>query len=170
MNLVEVLNKLGEEANKKFPSLNWGGCCVFAGLVAEILDRKGYPVQGRAASNMASKRDASSITEARKKVKRNTVAEWNTHGISFGHVGIEVYDGTDIYLYDSNGCVNPEEHLDGMPSFEGRLTVLELNELWQYNGPTLEYSISWNSCFDRGNIPYLHSLIKQHLIRLPEVA
>lgn len=170
MNLVLILNKLGKEAKKKFPTLNCGGCCVFAGMVAEILDAKGYPVQGRVAAHKAGMLDANSITEARKHVKKNTPAEWNAQGISFGHVGIEFFDGENIYLYDSSGCVDPSEDLDGMHSFEGRLTVLELNELWRENGPLDGWHVSWNTEFDRGNIPYLRELIKKHLNNIPSVA
>jgi len=166
VSLVDILNELGEEANQKISSLNWGGCCVFAGLVADALDEKGYPVQGRVGALVAGLPRSPTITEARKKVRSNTVLEWNKQGIHFGHVGIEFYDGEKVYLYDSNGCVSPDNLLDGMHSFEGRLTVQELNDLWEYNGPTEKYSISWNSCFDRNNIPYLRELVRKHFIRV----
>lgn len=170
VDLVAFLNELGDKANKKFPSLNWGGCCVFAGLVATELEKRGYPVQGRVASGEAGKPRSQSITDVRKKVTANTSNQWNQHGIYFGHIGIEFYDGVNVFMYDSNGCVSPEELLDGMHSFEGRLTVQELTELWQDNGPTRGYSISWNTTFDRNNIPDLEKLIKSHFKRVPAVS
>lgn len=170
MDLVAFLNELGETANKKFPSLNWGGCCVYAGLVATALEEKGYPAQGRVAGWAAGKPNAASITEARKRVQVNTPAEWNANGINFGHVGIEFYDGENAYLYDSNGCTSPEDLLDGMHSFEGRLTPLELTELWQNNGPLNGYQVSWNTSFDRNNIPDLEKLVKESFERVPAIA
>lgn len=170
MSLIVLLNELGSEANNRFSTLNRGGCCVFAGLVAAELDARGYPVQGRVAAYKAGTPNPPTITEARKWVKTNTPAEWNAYGIVFGHVGIEFYDGENTYLYDSNGCVDPEELLDGMHSFEGRLTTLELNELWQNNGPLNGYSISWNTNFDRNNIPDLKKLVERHFMWLPVVA
>ena len=165
--LVSILNELGQKAKELAPRLNFGGCCVYAGLVAVALEERGYPAQGRVTSWNAGRGDAASITEARKKVKSNTVKEWNLQGIYFGHVGIEFYDGKDVYLYDSNGCKPVDELLGSECSFEGRLTVQELNDLWEYNGPTMDYPVSWNMDFDRDLIPALQRLINKHFNKVP---
>jgi hypothetical protein len=164
--LRDALNWLGDDVESKINCLNYGGCCVFAGMVATALENKGYPVQGRVAAYSAS-RGTANIHNARRHVKKNSVGEWNIQGIHFGHVGLEVYDGQDIYLYDSNGCRDPIELLDGMHSYEGRLTAKEMTELWLYNGPARGYDISWNPEFNRTQIPKLYKIIQSHFRKIP---
>ncbi len=163
----KILNALADEVIGKFELLNHGGCCVFAALVARALDNKGYPVQGVAFSWQADTPSGmeKNIDELRPYLTGRHVKAWNDLGIRFGHVGIEFYDGTDIYRYDSNGIVDKDAYLEGDPAWRGKLRIEELEYLATDDGRAQGMQ-AWNDCFDRNHIPELQQLVAKHFKKL----
>jgi hypothetical protein len=160
MRIVNTLNRLGNEVLNKYPEINWGGCCVYAALVAKELCNQGHDVSGIVASRCAN-RDSSTptnIVTARPHVKKNTVRHWQNNGISFSHVGLEIKfkRSKRVFHYDTAGVHLSSDALDNMPIYEGRLAVEELASL-------ARYPKGWNDSFDRQHIPALRRLVKLRL-------
>ena len=169
--LHALLNKLGDEADRRFELLNHGGCCVFAALVARALDDKGYPVQGVAFSWNAGTPSGKekNIDELRPYLAGRHVKAWNDLGIRFGHVGIEFYDGVDIHRYDSNGVADKDADLEGDPAWRGSLSIEELEYLAADDGKAQGMQ-AWNDAFDRNHIPTLRQLVAKHFKNIASVA
>lgn len=153
--LETKLNDLGAEVYREFPSINSGGCCVFAAAVANELKHHGIPVSGIVSAWDADE-GSHNINDVRKKIPTNTVRHWNARGIQFYHVGIEFTIGKIKYHYDTTGVKKASNTLDDMPIYNGRLELYELRAL-------AGKKKGWNSNFNRRCIPQLRALIKQRL-------
>ena len=162
MDLITTLNNLGKSVKKQHRDVNRGGCCVFASMVALELEKRGYKVQGIAASHWAKNWDGKviSITWARKKIEDNHPNHWSDHDVSFGHVGLEFKYKGRLYHYDTAGVNAKQDTLDKMPIYRGRLSIDEMVELAALDDG------SWNPCFVRSEIPHIQRLVSWHFKRL----
>lgn len=111
MNVINALNILGRRINRWYPTINHGGCCVFAVLVAEELLKRNIPVEIIVAADAAS----GNIDRAREQVNSNRKDEWNAAGIYFNHVGIEFIIDGNVYHFETEHGVNPEDVMLGVP-------------------------------------------------------
>jgi len=154
MDLVEHLNKLGKEVKKAYPDINYGGCCVYAAIVVKELQKLNVPAQGIVASHAAEDDDVT-IDEVRNIIQYNSVHDWQDNGINFSHVGVEFRVNKTVYHYDTSGAKKAKGlgTLDGMPVYQGRLTLREMEELAGTDS-------GWNSTFNRRCIPGLKRLVK----------
>lgn len=160
MSLIDKLDKLGWEAGNKIDSLNSGGCCVFASLVANRLSAAGIPVRGIVAMRRHRydvEPEEVDIDEARKNVSNVAYdEEWEDNNVHFSHVGLEFELEGKLYHYDSHGVKEAGRTLDNMPIVRGRLYPEELEALASV--PT-----NWNYWFNRNQIPKLGKLVDKHL-------
>ncbi len=156
MSIVTKLNKLGKEVNTRYPTINAGGCCVYAALIVAALHKQGIIAHGIVAA--WNNTGETNIDLVRKKIRSNTVGEWESKGVHFNHVGVEFsVDGkTKWKHYDSNGVYRKSSSLMDWPVYEGRLTLKELKDL-------AKCASGWNTRFDRNSIPALRKLVKTHL-------
>lgn len=163
MNIVDKLNALGKEVMARYPLINCGGCCVYAAMVAEALQKQGIEANGIVSAWSAGPLNNNGITidHIRPGIKSNTMAEWNKHGIRFNHVGVEFVirekgKRAAKKHYDSKGVKRASTELDEMPIYKGRLTLVELKDLARKRK-------GWNDSFNRDCIPELRKLVKAHL-------
>lgn len=156
-----ILNRLADRIDRWYPTVNSGGCCVLAVIIAQELRKRNIPVEIIVAADGASE----NIDRAREKVKSNRKHEWNSAGVYFNHVGIEFRLGDDVYHFDTEGRVKPEDFMLGTREiYEGRLTVEEAKEL-------ADEAEGWNPVFDRKTIPSLRRHVKRYLaINMPLTA
>lgn len=150
--VISVLNTLGNTVLSRYPNINYGGCCVYAAIVAAALEKKGIPVVGIVSSHFSD----NNINEAREHVRHNTVPEWERNGIFFTHVGIEFKIGKKKMHYDTHGVRVAKSEFHTIPIYPGRLTKDELRALGSRKS-------GWNSTFDRTDIPQLRKLVKTSL-------
>jgi len=154
MDLVRTLNQLGKDVKQKYPYINNGGFCVYAAIVSTELRKKGIDARGIVASWMAED-SSTTIDEARKHVKGNTVSAWNRNNIYFYHVGLEFeYKGKTRH-YDTKGVKMAKAKFDEMDIYKGRLTHAELKALASRQD-------GWNSQFNRKDIPAIRKLVRSH--------
>lgn len=154
-NILEVLSDIGEQCNENFHTLNNGGCCVYAWLVAEELTKRGYEVGGIPKSWMHSY--GSDVDEARNNVSHpDDGEEWEENGIGFSHVLLGVKVGDKELVVDSENVswYDPDYHNAERGFAKGRLTVEELKAL-------ASNKHNWNPTFSRKNIPALERVIKE---------
>lgn len=169
MNIIAKLDLLGKEVLRRYPTINCGGCCVYAAMIVSALRKHKIKASGIVASSRADRFNAadSSIDVVRSNVLKNTQDEWNKNGVSFSHVGVEFEYKARIRTvkrhYDANGCHPVNSKLDGMTIYKGCLTLGELRVL----AGTEE---GWNDMFDRKDIPELRRLVNSYLAVEPKTA
>jgi hypothetical protein len=160
MEIVNKLNSLAKVVMVRYPYINHGGCCVYAAMVAEELQKHGIEVKGIVSAYGAKEMNSNGITLDHIR-PGNTLEEWNRCGIRFNHVGIEFVIKTEGKRatkkhYDSTGVKRATTELDHMPLYKGRLTIDDLKALARKRK-------GWNETFNRRYIPALRKLVKEHL-------
>jgi hypothetical protein len=143
---------LKREIYRNHQDINAGGCCMFAALLARYLNKV-----GKARIRVSDwSTDDNAILKARKNVRRNTVHDWNDHGVGFNHVAIEFEYKGDKFHIDAQG-------ITGTRRFEflkGELLLKEATELG-------DCSKGWNRFFNRREIPAIkrrvQNYFKKHL-------
>ena len=157
MALIGQLNKLGKAVNEKYPNVNYGGCCVYAALVAEALLLHNVNVRGIVASRDAWEFNRyNSIDDIRPYIRYHTIDRWQDNGVDFSHIGLEFEVNGKLRHYDSNGVKRAARHFDNMPVYKGRLQVYELVKL-------ASRAQGWNSYFNRRHIPKIRALVQEYL-------
>lgn len=161
MDFIEYLDEVGKNVNRRWPYINYGGCCVFASIVGNILQSKGLKVKGIVAAYSAEYR-IKPIWWMRRSVSNNSVPEWERRGLDFNHVGIEFHHSGQKWHYHSKGSQIASKIFDNMPIFRGRLTVEEMIEL-------AGDEEGWNNSFDRRQIPAIEKYLTTALKHLKVV-
>jgi len=150
--------------------INWGGCGVMAGIVGEILELCGIPVE---VVTPAEYDWGVSPKEARERLQAEywgedwTAHDWDNNGLYRAHLAVRFVLGGKLHTWDSDGllcsdkffgrreCGEPS-HVADYPFGEG-MTVLECIEI--SSTPS-----GWNSTFDRRQIPLMRELAYQYLL------
>ena len=152
--LIGHLDAIGKETTMHIDSINSGGCCVFAALVAKHLS-KYVPVQIRVASSWSESLVALGVV--RKKVPDPyNIHHWTDNGVGFSHVFIEFRHKGKSYIYDSNGVQEKTEPCDptfGYPTFPGSLTLAEATKF------AMNKNSGWNKMFNRRQIKKLEKIV-----------
>lgn len=158
MNIIDKLNTLGQKAEEEFPDLNYGGCCVFASLVADRLAKLGVQAEGVVAMYFYEDKPPN-IDYARNNVRHiGDGDEWEENGVKLSHVGLKIMVGETAILYDSEG-VRPFKRRNTLLDrtvIEGTLSRKELKAL-------ANNAWNWNYSFDRDQIPKLAKLVAREL-------
>jgi len=164
--IIQILNDLGRKVEQTVPDINYGGCGVFAGQVAAMLqyvDRvENVCVRVGCTYGVDNKNRVDQVLEESNAVKGEIGNILSENGIYNGHLVVQFdYEGV-TYYYDTTGVVPAKG--DFVPrSFDRRLSL--------YQGAltaetTLDYAdetAHWNSCFDRKMIPKLTRIIETHI-------
>lgn len=151
--------------------INWGGCGVMAGIVGEILELLGVPVEVVTSSDYGC-----SPAEARQRLywdieSGNDVrwdnSAWDSGGVSRSHLAVRLMLGAEMYTWDSDGLIKSDKYFgrrdDGSTShcayypFGGGMTVAECVHI-------SSVPQGWNSTFNRRRIPKMRELAYQHLL------
>lgn len=143
------LDYLAEVVSDNISNINYGGCCVFAALIAKHLQHF-FDVRIIVFSHEVD----ITIDEARSHIQNNIPEEWNLNGIYFGHVVIEYVDRKGNFnQYDSEGITKSDRFgYSGLDRVEGYLTIDETISL-------ANEADGWNDCFNREQIPKMKEII-----------
>ena len=158
MALTEIerkLNKLGKEVIKRYPSINYGGCCVYAAIVATELKKYKIDACGIVASRSAGETDYS-IDQARNNINKNTVQSWENNGIVLSHIGLEFEVGGKKKHYDTKGVRPASRYSGDLTIYKGRFQHAELKQLAAKKS-------GWNNHFNRRDIPAIRKLVQNRL-------
>ena len=145
MDLIAQLNTLGRRVNRCYPTINNGGCCVYAVLVCKELKK----LKVRTSIIVAGYNGELNVQQARKNIKNIADhREWWDNGVYFNHVGIEFTYKGKKYHYDSNGVKLAGDNLMNFPLYKGKMRLKWAETLANQAG-------SWNHMFNRDKIPTL---------------
>lgn len=117
MSIVETLNEVGKEARSKIgPSIDWGGCGVYAGNVAKRLNTLGHQAWCRLISRPwfynNPPKDSEILPKLLEEYSTNlTVHKLNENGLFVSHLVVELLDEQgQHWLHDStHSFSNPKE-------------------------------------------------------------
>jgi len=154
MSLIKFLNNLGDAVDEKIDNVNFGGCCVFAAIVAARLATI-CPTRIVVACPHDYWDDDVTIEKARHYVQSNSPTEWNDAGVEFGHVIVEFDYECRTWHYDSAGVTRKLSRTNtfDFPIVDGFLSIKEACELASYP--------DWNNRFDRSQIPEMAEVINK---------
>lgn len=154
--VVDALDEMGRELDRKVPDLNYGGCCVYAANVARALINAGIPAWGRALSWRHG--EGPSVEEVRREIGDNWTSnlQWEEHGVIFGHVQVQFELDGKTYTTDSHGTYEGQGYR-GDDMSPGRIRVEELEKL-------AATPVGWNSDFNRDKgIPAVQQIVHRYL-------
>lgn len=168
--LKRRLRRLSRALNTRTTDINWGGCGVMAGIVGEILELWGIPVEVVTPDNYgyapAEVRERLYWEFGSENDGRWGVRDWDNQGLCRWHLAVRFKLRDKVYTWDSDGLLCSERyfgrHHDGSPTrsadyvFGKGMTVQECIEI-------SSTSEGWNIQFDRRQIPLLRELAYQHL-------
>lgn len=93
MTILDKLNLVAKTVYNEVPTVNYGGCCVYAAKVGKELQRLGYEVR-------VVFRDIGEYTENNPKIKCPEKAE-DQLGVDFYHIGLAVKVRGKWYTHDA---------------------------------------------------------------------
>lgn len=162
-NIAAQLRKLGKAINAEVPTINRGGCAVYASRVVAALQARG--IDAWAKLGMWEPEDVT-VDRARQLMQENgndpensSTYEWNDYGLDFNHVVVQFEYRGRIYTHDSNFTVSRPIKIEptcGTKLIPGQMTVAEVSSI-------VRESKGWNPCFDWGMIPDVERIITAHL-------
>ena len=151
---LKDLNRFCKSVEKKYPTINSGGCGFFAATLGKHL-AKHFPVALRVGSSWIEDAHDMDINDIRPNVSNNTVADWNGYDVIFGHVIVElIYDGKKYHV-DTSGVHRPAKRdpTFRFPLYQGEFTIKEMEELTKEMSPD-----DWNASFPRKAIRPIKSM------------
>jgi hypothetical protein len=153
MDLLYVLDTLGQRINRWYESINAGGCCVYAAIIGAELEKRGIETRIIVAAYGAK----NNIEEVKNKLKNpGNMQEWEDNNVWFNHVGVEFKYNDIWYHYDSDGTHRKRAMLKEFKIYPGRLAPAEAwTVACDENG--------WNDSFNRRQIPSLKRHVKKYL-------
>ena len=156
--------------------INYGGCGVMAGIVGEILEIWGIPVE---IVTPAEKGLDTPPREIRERLIAEywgedwtvhdwTVHDWDDNGLHRSHLAVRFVLGDKVYTWDSDGLLCSDRFFGrneyGEPSycadypFGDGMTVRECIEI-------SSTAAGWNTWFDRDQIPMMRELARKYLLQ-----
>ncbi len=150
--MIEQLKELGRHVAIDYPTINTGGCCVYASIVGNLLLRNGFNARVFVTSS-----EKANIDKAREAIGNIRCAEeWNENGVYFEHVGVELIVDSCVYHADAGTVCKAANKFSGMSVLPGRLSVREAT--WLASDVA-----AWNPMFRRKDIPAIRKLAKYYL-------
>ena len=151
--------------------INHGGCGAMAGIVGEILELLGVPVEvvtssHRGCSPAKARRRLYWNLEDENEVRWNNSA-WDSAGVNLTHLAVRFMLDSDMYTWDSDGLIKSDKYF-------GRLDCGKPTHYSKYpfgDGMTVAECVyisscgeDWNSTFNRRQIPKMREIVYQHLL------
>jgi hypothetical protein len=160
--VFKVLNRMGRFTEDNIHNINCGGCGYYAGYTAALLEYvpQVEDVCVRVGSYALGGRKNVNSVLATQRVKKESVADvLNNNGICNGHLVVEfLYRGRRNH-YDTSGVVPARTKFDGFVFYPGFLTAEQTLEF-------CEDPPSWNSDFDRRQVPKLRLIIEGYIVKM----
>ena len=151
--------------------INYGGCGVMAGIVGEILESLGVPVEVvtssyRGCSPAKARRRLYWDIEGENDVRWDNSA-WDSAGVNRIHLAVRFMLGRDMYTWDSDGLIKSDKYF-------GRLDCGKPSHCAEYpfgEGMTVAECVyissseqGWNPTFNRRQTPQMREIVYQHLL------
>ena len=172
--LKRRLRRLSRALNTQTCDINWGGCGVMAGIVGELLELWGIPVEVVTPAGYdwgVTPKDARDRLQAEywgENLGDNwTAHDWDINGLYRAHLAVRFVLGGKLYTWDSDGLLCSDK-------FFGRLPCGEPTHVADYpfgDGMTVQECIEisstpsgWNRTFARRQIPLMRELAYQYLL------
>lgn len=170
-NIIAVLKQLGKEVVDTAPAINSGGCGVYAGHVAAMLQF----VEG--VSDVCVRIGAMWVSEATlNKAEVNSILKENLprtgnvgkalsgSGVVNGHLIVEFKYKDKLYRCDAHKVAKASPE----PQFESEGYTIRLYKGFLDADTCIDYADEpehWNSWFNRDQIPTVVALIEKHIGR-----
>ena len=151
MSIIKKLRKVASSVYKDVPSINHGGCCVYAAKVGKELEKMGYDVR-------VVFRKCGNVKKNNPEIKCPLVAEEEI-GVDFYHVGLAVKSGGKWYTHDAEATHKGLKVFgeDRLPVAKTYLTVEQAESFASKTG-------FWNTMYPRlDGKKAIQRAIKQHL-------
>ena len=160
--LRRALARIASECSTSVSCINYGGCGVFAALVANKLAERGIEFHIKVLSvwGVHDLHEVRLEWEVMNTGPMTSVRDWNDCGVSVRHIALHIPRLGEHVLFDSDGIAQVR---DDDPGHIGELSLTELNTI--ADNPT-----GWNHCFNRLRIPTLRRIVDEHLPSLIEQA
>lgn len=147
------LKKLGQRVNRHYPTVNSGGCGVYASLVSQQLRQLGL----RPRVLVAGYEEIWFLNDIRtvmKDQKNPTLDALNNRGIYVGHLFIQFNWQGKTWIHDTDHTIDNFKgpRLKQWVFYKGHLTVGEVTSM-------AASTTGWNESFDRDQIPFLESRV-----------
>lgn len=169
--LKRRLRRLSRTLNTRTKGdINLGGCGVMAGIVGEILELWGIPVEVVTPAEYGwgvSPKEAREQLQAEYWGENWTAHDWDNNGLCRSHLAVRFMLGGRLHTWDSDGLLCSDK-------FFGRRECGEPSNVADYpfgDGMTVQECIEisstpsgWNIMFDRSKIPLMRELAYQHLL------
>lgn len=154
--LIARLRACGAEVLASAPTVNHGGCGVYASHVAQALEARGLTVWSVITSQL---RD-DDLNIVRNQSKPRTLREWNDAGVLIGHVMLQFEHEGRVWSHDArNTCTGRIKY---EPTYGGRLLTgyLTLPELITIAAARK----GWNPTFRRrSGVPAIRAAVRHYL-------
>ena len=137
--ILKILKQIGSEVNEKVECINFGGCCVYASTVGEMLEKLGFEVRilsvGWKNTNEKIPNDEKILCpqEAEEKL-----------GVNFHHVGIAVKVNGRWYSHDTNKTFRGLKKF-GASEYRASKTYLTVNQALHF----ASNASFWNTMYNR---------------------
>ena len=151
MSIIKKLRKVGSSVYGDVPTINYGGCCVYAAKVGKELQKMGYDVR-------VVFRKTGNVKKNNPEIKCPLLAEEEI-GVDFYHVGLAVKSGGKWYTHDA------EATHKGLKVFgEDRLPVAKTYLTVEQAESFASYRHFWNTTYPRREgAKVIKSAIRKHL-------
>ena len=166
--LLRRLRVLSTELTENCDSINYGGCCVMAGIAGEALLALGVQCEVVAPWD-AGYSNNTPLCKIKELVKVCTSEEYDRYGLRRDHLAVRFRSQTPgaklpnrVYTWDSDGLYLTKKWFANMQyycglSFGRGLSVQEAQELGKD-------AYSWNDQFDRDQIPLMQEITDSILL------
>lgn len=147
--LFKILRTLQKQMQEKHPSLNYGGCGVFAHLVARKIEKSGLKVEIITPCDDYSK-PANAVRDNIREVDNPN--DWDNNGLCLNHLALRFITKSGVtYTYDSNVLYKGSDKFGNSkyktnPEFGTGLFIHEVEQMTKAQR-------GWNRCFNRREIP-----------------
>lgn len=154
--LVSPLKKIGEEVNENVPCINFGGCCVYAATIGNMLELLGFEVRIVTVdwSNQTEKipNDEKILCpiEAEEKLR-----------VNFHHVGIAVKINNRWYTHDTDRTIRGLKKF-GESEYTACKTYLTVKQALHFASKTN----FWNTTYDRSYDQTVHEIVDKYFDKI----
>lgn len=161
------IKEVGSIVENRIHQLNWGGCCVYAVILANELRTLLPPdseVKVRVIERFDDETDFTPLNEVRERITSNHLDEWYNHNVHFHHVFVEIKTGGCIIHADSESShytTNSEKS-----KIVGFCKVIRPGYLEFEDAVELAQQTRWNTDFDRRQIGLLQKLVREWAMRV----
>ena len=156
--LLKRLRNLQDELNQNFEYINHGGCAVVAAMVGECLEELGVPCDVVTNGGAVPAKIRQHVWD------KTDVRAWDDSGLWRGHLAIRFKIGNSVRIWDSDGMYGSQlfgysKTCKARGKFGEGLTVEECAAISMRENN----SRSWNSTFDRRQVPAMREVVERCL-------